>query len=414
MKDARRKPPRARSISTATCTRAPIPAASGGRARHARVAALRAIDAGEQTAARHERRALFHLGRGQRRDAPGPGAGAPHARRLAARRAAPHRHPRRLRARHLRRLLGHARRRAGALVPHVRGAGGRHRGAHRGGTRESRRLALRAAGQLLRGARAAVRLLHAGDADRGAGAARRDTAADGGSRSARRSAATSAGARATSRSSRRSWQLRAPQTACAREQKRQNDRRPTDVTPVLRNQDCPSTIGDRKRRDQGRPALRHGARALRRRHRAPGYEARRDRRVSAPERPDPRRSGRTRRSRAGRALRADRRGVLRRDRVAADRRRCAEGHPLCAGEGRRALCRRMGRSRGRRHARAGRRRRRAGGGRLRAAAARHRSRGSGQAGEPAGAPGARLQRALPPPLRVGAGRGGVRARPSTA
>ena len=62
----------------------------------------------------------------------------------------------------------------------------------------------RPAGQLLRDARAAVRLLHAGHADRGAGAARRQSAADARTRSAKRSAATSAAAPAISRSSRRS------------------------------------------------------------------------------------------------------------------------------------------------------------------------------------------------------------------
>ncbi len=50
-------------------------------------------------------------------------------------RAAAHRHARRLRARHLRRLLGDARRRAGALLPHVRGSGERPPRDHSRGAR---------------------------------------------------------------------------------------------------------------------------------------------------------------------------------------------------------------------------------------------------------------------------------------
>src|SRR5258708_36139806 len=77
-----------------------------------------------------------------------------------------------MRARHLRRLLCDARRRGRAGLPDVRGAGAwpsHHNGR---GAGKSGRLDERAAGQLLRGARLAVRLLHARDADRGAGIAR--------------------------------------------------------------------------------------------------------------------------------------------------------------------------------------------------------------------------------------------------
>ena len=85
-----------------------------------------------------------------------------------------------------------------------RGAGGRPSRHHGRGPRAAGRTPERPAGQLLRDARAAVRLLHARHADRGAGAARRQSAADARTRSAMRSAAISAAAPAISRSSRRS------------------------------------------------------------------------------------------------------------------------------------------------------------------------------------------------------------------
>ena len=89
-----------------------------------------------------------------------------------------HRHAYRLRARNLRRLLGHARRRAGPLLPDVCRPGERPSHHHGRGPGAAGRTVEHPAGQLLRSAWAAVRLLHAGHADRGAGAAERQSAAD--------------------------------------------------------------------------------------------------------------------------------------------------------------------------------------------------------------------------------------------
>src|SRR5438552_2631361 len=127
-----------------------------------------------------ERNPPRHFGRSKRQAALGPGAGAPIAGGLAARRPAPHRHARGLRARHLRRVLGDARRGAREGLPHVRGAGARPPRHHRRGSRETRRLDERAAGQLLRGARSAVRLLHAGNAHRRARTAEHESGFDRG------------------------------------------------------------------------------------------------------------------------------------------------------------------------------------------------------------------------------------------
>src|SRR5256886_3760442 len=127
-----------------------------------------------------ERNPPRHFGRSKRQAALGPGAGAPIAGGLAARRPAPHRNARRLRARHLRRVLGDARRGARKGLPHVRGAGARPPRHHRRGSRETRRLDERAAGQLLRGARSAVRLLHAGNAHRRARTAEHESGSDRG------------------------------------------------------------------------------------------------------------------------------------------------------------------------------------------------------------------------------------------
>ena len=74
----------------------------------------------------------------QRRHPRRPGAGPPAALRRAAPRLRPHRHPRRLRARRLRRLHGPARRPAGAVVPDARGLRRGRRAHHRRGARTPR------------------------------------------------------------------------------------------------------------------------------------------------------------------------------------------------------------------------------------------------------------------------------------
>ena len=91
-------------------------------------------------------------------------AGAPVACRFSARAAKPHRHASRLRARRVRGLYHPDRRRARACVPDLRGRLRRPRGAHH------RRLRRRSrhdgvARRVPSASRAAVRLLHAGDAD---------------------------------------------------------------------------------------------------------------------------------------------------------------------------------------------------------------------------------------------------------
>ncbi len=78
----------------------------------------------------------------------------------------------------------------------------------------------------------------------------------------------------------------------------------------------------------------------------------------------------------------------------------------------RALCRRMGGGRGRRHARARRGRRREGEDRLREAAVRARRRTGDRTRRRAGASGARLQRAARQDLRVGRGRAGFQGQPA--
>ena len=90
------------------------------------------------------------------------GRAAPAALRLPPPRAGPHRHPRRLRARRLRRLHGAARRRAGALVPDPRGAGRRPRAHDRRGAGARARASSTRCSRRSGRPRAAVRLLHAG------------------------------------------------------------------------------------------------------------------------------------------------------------------------------------------------------------------------------------------------------------
>ncbi len=83
------------------------------------------------------------------------------ARRLPARGLRAHRHAPRVRARRVRRVHGVARRRGRAFVPAVRGAGRRRRGHDGRRAGRARRRAVAGAGRVPRGARSAVRLLHA-------------------------------------------------------------------------------------------------------------------------------------------------------------------------------------------------------------------------------------------------------------
>ena len=133
-----------------------------------------------------------------------PCRGPQDARRLPPRGLRAHRHAPRLRARRLRRVHGAARRRGGALVPAVRGAGRRRRGHDHRGLRRRRRHALDRAGGVPPGPRPAVRVLHARLRRLGARVPRGEPDARPTTRSARRSRATSAAAPATRGSSTRS------------------------------------------------------------------------------------------------------------------------------------------------------------------------------------------------------------------
>ena len=113
-----------------------------------------------------------------KREAHGRGRAAHEPARLPARQAAAHRRARRLRARRLRRLHRADRRRAGALLPDVRGAGRRLRHHHHRGAVAGAGRAVAAAGRVLRDPRHAVRLLHAGDDPRRARAAVEKSVAD--------------------------------------------------------------------------------------------------------------------------------------------------------------------------------------------------------------------------------------------
>ena len=141
------------------------------------------------------------------------GRAAPAAQRLPPPGSRPHRHPRRLRARRVRRLHRPLRRRAGALLHHVRRAGRRPRHPHRRGPRGRRGELnpLQAAFGSAHGA--PVRLLHAGLPDDPDGVPARDTRRRPKPRSARRSPAISAAAPATSTSSTRCSSRAMPTTA---------------------------------------------------------------------------------------------------------------------------------------------------------------------------------------------------------
>src|SRR4051794_34079708 len=107
-------------------------------------------------------RARRHLVQRQRRGARARGRDPAIAVRRTARGSRADRHARGLRARGVRLLHRAARRAAGALVPRARGAGRGLRGAHGGGPRRAGRSAGPTPAGVQAGARAAVRLLHAG------------------------------------------------------------------------------------------------------------------------------------------------------------------------------------------------------------------------------------------------------------
>ena len=275
--------------------------------------------------------------------------------------ARPQGHPRRLRARRVRRLHHPGRRRAGALLPDAGGAGRRARAHHHRGPEPRSRRAERAAGCLLRDARAAVRLLHAGH-DPGRPRAAGPDARRRAPRSSRPSRATSAAAPATARSSRRS---RWPPSACAgptsKPAGREHGRR---ASIPLRLEQAPGARGPPLRRaaeatyvsDVTPPGTLHAAVLT-----SP-YACARIVTIDAD-----RSAGHAGRACRGRGRRA---GGGRRS--AADRRRCAAGEALSAGRRPRALRRRMGGRRGGRYPCAGRGRARENPHRLRAAAVRAR------------------------------------------
>ena len=126
--------------------------------------------------------------------------GAQAAHPFPARRSRPHRQPHRLRHRQLRRLLGHPRRQAREELHAARSPGGRERDRDRRGARR-RRQAHRAAAGVHRAPRAAVRLLHAGDAhERDCSAARERQPERGGHPQAREGAGQLPGALSAGRS----------------------------------------------------------------------------------------------------------------------------------------------------------------------------------------------------------------------
>ena len=137
----------------------------------------------------------------QRRRVRARGGGAQAADPLHPRRPRPDRQPHRLRHRQLRRLLGDRRRHAREELHDARRPGRRLDDRDGRGPRRRRRADAAAAG-VQRPPRAAVRLLHAGDADERDRAAARRTRARPRTRSRRRCRATSAAAPATGTSSR--------------------------------------------------------------------------------------------------------------------------------------------------------------------------------------------------------------------
>src|SRR5271168_2536984 len=108
----------------------------------------------------HDRKVRHHA-QHQRPRLSDPGRAAPHAGGCHSRRLRPDRDPYRLRARHLRCLHHHPRRRRRARLPDVRDPGRRPKNPHRRGARRRRYAASDPAG-LHRPSRPAMRLLHAG------------------------------------------------------------------------------------------------------------------------------------------------------------------------------------------------------------------------------------------------------------
>ena len=296
-------------------------------------------------------------------EAHGRGRAAHEPARLPARQASAHRRACRLRARRLRRLHRAGRRRGGALLPDVRGAGRRlchhhHRRPVAGAGR-----AVAAAGRVLRDPRHAVRLLHAGDDPCRACAAVEESRSRRARRSSTRSPATSAAAPAMPRSSRRS---RSRPSACAARTSRRSshDARRANSASSRPTAACARTAASSSARATSPPiSCRMGVKH-----------------VALVTCPHP----------AARIVSIDKAAALAMPGVhyVLDGAELAGAtNVLAAGldtpnvprrplaRGRCALCRRMGRGGGGRQPRAGRGRRRAGRGRIRAAAVRARRRG---------------------------------------
>ena len=152
--------------------------------------------------------AMCDLARRQRRARRRACAAAAQSGGFPARASAADRHACRLRAWRLRRLHGARQRRDRAFLPDAGGAGARRVGRDHRGTVRLRR-DRRSAGGVSRSQRAAMRLLHAGHADGGAGSAASRAASRTASRSASISPAITAAAPAIRPSSTRSRATRA-------------------------------------------------------------------------------------------------------------------------------------------------------------------------------------------------------------
>src|SRR5438552_5319573 len=160
-------PPCGDSRPPVTCTRArrpgsrwPVPTPGGRSAWRSPARRTRGENRGPPD--------LHHPAHRQRRPPGRRGRAAPAARGLPARGSRVNRYPHRLRAGRLRHLHGAAERGQHPLLHHPGGAGRRRRGEHGRGPGRGRRAAP-AAGRVLRQAGPAVRVLHPGHADAGAG-----------------------------------------------------------------------------------------------------------------------------------------------------------------------------------------------------------------------------------------------------
>ena len=195
-----------------------------------------------------------------------------------------------------------------------------------------------AAGCVLRDARHAVRLLHAGDDPRRARAACDERRSRRARTSSRPSPATSAAAPAMRRSSRRS---RSPPSACAAPNSAGGPAMSAPGQIPLRFVRPPRARGPPLCGRQGQ---------LRRRYRAAGRQARRAGDLPASGGAHRRRSTKPRRWRCRACITCSTAPSLPARPAAGGRPRYAERAALSAGRGRGALCRRMGRRGGGRHA----------------------------------------------------------------